>query len=291
MNNTDDEENLKLTTVEIEIKKDINPKNYQFEITSDNFLSGKPPFLNKENYISEISRIHCALLKNNVDISSLSISYKYIPNEFLGQLMTLHHELSPIDYGTAYFTRHLLKKTHFALGAFVTIENEEFLIGYVLSEIASKKKFKGNVPNVLHQKNCWDSFKNFVMKTTEDKFAHLSNIGVINEFRGRKIGKELINQMIKVLQEKDVIAIYSNIIEHNCSGIKFYEKIGWDYGGVIFGYFNFEHNYFNAQVYYTILNNKNNFHQVEIRGYNEPPIDRTCWFVKLCQYINKIIST
>ena len=92
MNNTDDEESLKLTTVEIEIKKDINPKNYQFEITSDNFLSGKPPFLNKENYISEISRIHCALLKNNVDISlwsfeknpncNLSCSLKMLASSF-----------------------------------------------------------------------------------------------------------------------------------------------------------------------------------------------------------------
>ena len=269
---------IELTTIPLSPE----PQQKDIVITSDNFINGKPQINPKEIYL-----VH----QNLQTVSALpEVTYRNISIEFLPQLMAVHKELSPIEYDVTYFKKHIIKKTYFALGAFITINNEEYLVGFILSEITSEKKFRNNVPNVLTKKTCLETISN-IFKSASDKYAYISNLGVINEYRNRKIGIELVNKMVQMLKEKDVVAIYLHVIEHNCSGIKFFEKIGWNYGGVIFGFYNFEHNYFNGQVFYNVLNKQNNFEEVELRGYNEPPIDRTCWFVKCCKYIKKTITT
>jgi hypothetical protein len=108
-------------------------------ITSDNFILGIPPFISSPSYHTQISRIH------SLRLSSLSIfTYKLIPSSYLGQLMALHHELSPITYEQTYFKKYFLKSSYTTLGAFITINKEEFLIGFILYEIVSKKKFSIN---------------------------------------------------------------------------------------------------------------------------------------------------
>ena len=67
--------------------------------------------------------------------------------------MTLHHELSPITYDQTYFKKYFLKSSYTALGAFITINKEEFLIGFILYEIVSKKKFTINVQHIKHRKH------------------------------------------------------------------------------------------------------------------------------------------
>ena len=205
--------------------------------------------------------------------------------------MTLHHELSPITYDQTYFKKYFLKSSYTALGAFITINKEEFLIGFILYEIVSKKKFTINVQHIIHRKTCYSFIKSHLTKTTEDKFGYISQLGIINEYRLHGIGKELINKCINDFKTKNVIAVFTHVIEHNCTAIKFFEKIGWNYGGVVFSYFNFNHYFYNGQVYYNILSNEMDFTKVKIRGYNEPPIDKDWFIVKMCKKIGKFIST
>ena len=259
-------------------------------ITSDNFISGIPPFISSPSYHTQISRIH-SLLLSHPDLHLQSLTYKLIPSSYLGQLMTLHHELSPITYDQNYFKKYFLKSSYTAFGAFITINKEEFLIGFILYEIVSKKKFTINVQHIIHKKTCYSFIKSHLTKTTEDKFGYISQLGIINEYRLHGIGKELINKCINDFKTKNVIAVFTHVIEHNCTAIKFFEKIGWNYGGVVFSYFNFNHYFYNGQVYYNILSNEMDFTKVEIRGYNEPPIDKDWYIVKVCKKIGKFIST
>lgn len=244
-------------------------------ITSDNFMEGYPPFLKKENYKADVSRVHLILkLLDHHKIEhpkKEEIIYQNISANFLGQMMGISHEISPINYSMDYFKKHIVKTTQFAIGAFIKIENEYFLIGYCLAEFSTEKKFRQHVPHVLRKKSCCTKIKDFFTKNEKDKFGYISTVTVINEYRRQGVGTELVYKMVEYLKSKEVIGIFTHILEHNCSGIKFFEKLGWNYGGVIFSYFTYDNNYYDGQVYYIILEKEDEFVKAEIRGYAQPP--------------------
>ena len=260
----------------------------KIKITSDNFVDKVPA---KTNH--EISRVHILLhrLPEDQRPKVSDVVYKIIPGTFLGEVYTLHKEFSPLMYDKGFFKKYFSQKTYFTYGAFITLENVEYLIGYTLFEICSEKRFKQNASNALRNPSCLQKVKNCFTKTTSDKFAYLCSMGVIDEYRRMKISTELVNKMIEILKQNDVIAIYTHVIEHNISAIRFFENLDWLYGGVVFAFYNFGNNYYNGQVYYYIISNKEEFSQAEIRGYNEPPVDNTCFLVKAWRVVKKTVTT
>jgi ribosomal protein S18 acetylase RimI-like enzyme len=279
-------ETTKLQKVKISNSKN---QNLQIKITSDFFLNGYPHFINKKDYIKEISRVHILLNKMNKKYYPKDIKYKLISKQHLSQLMTLYHETCPIENNIHYFKKFISSKNHFSIGAFIKINSEEFLIGFILSHLTSERKFIQHCQYIIRNKNCFSKIKD-CFKTTSDKFAYLPFICVIDEYRREKIGTELLNKMIIELKRINVIGIFIHLIEHNISAIKFFEMNNWIYGGVVFNYYNFD-KYYDGQVYYKLLNFEYQFQQVEIRGLNEEKIDRENKIIKILKRIIKFIMT
>ena len=279
-------ETTKLQKVKISNSKN---QNLQIKITSDFFLNGYPSFINKKDYIKEISRVHILLNKINKKYYPKDIKYKLISKQHLSQLMTLYHETCPIENNIHYFKKFISSKNHFSIGAFIKINSEEFLIGFILSHLTSERKFIQHCQYVIRNKNCFSKIKD-CFKTTSDKFAYLPFICVIDEYRREKIGTELLNKMIIELKRINVIGIFIHLIEHNISAIKFFEMNNWIYGGVMFNYYYFD-KYYDGQVYYKLLNFEYQFQQMEIKGLNEEKVDREYKICKILKRIKKYIMT
>ena len=60
--------------------------------------------------------------------------------------------------------------------------------------------------------------------------------------------------MIEDLKNKNVIAVYLHVILHNLSAIKFYEKINWNYWGIIKEHYYINRKTYDAKVFYFIIN-------------------------------------
>ena len=259
------------------------------KITSDFFLKGYPSFLDNKDYINKISRVHILLNKINIKYYPNEIEYKLINKEFLPQLIILYKENSPLENNIQFFQKFISSENHFAIGAFIKINYEEFLIGFVLSHLISERKFIQHCQYIIRKKSCINKIKD-CFKTLNEKFAYIPFICVINEFRRKKIGSELMNKMISHLKNINVIGIFVHLIQHNVSAIKFFEMNNWIYGGVVFNYYNFD-KYYDGQVYYKLLNFEYQFQQVEIRGLNEEKIDRENKIIKILKRIIKFIMT
>ena len=265
------------------------PKN-NILITSDFFIDGYPPFLTNKNYIMFISKIHLILKKEKIDVNKIKVFYKKIPFSFLDDLIILHQEFSPIKYKINFYQNYFKKNNKFSFGAFINLNNKEYLIGFILFELCNENFFKKNAPNLLRKKNCIQNFFN-IFNNKNEYFAYIKDFGVINEFRRKKIGKELINKMINELNKKNIIAVFTHIIEHNVSALKFFHKNEWKYSGVIFNFFKFNDEYFDGQVFCKFLRKNKEYIEKEFKGLNEKKIDYDCCLIKLYKKIIKFIKT
>lgn len=60
-----------------------------------------------------------------------------------------------------------------------------------------------------------------------DSFAHLLKIVVKNEFRGQKLGNELLNKSMLILEKKKIQKKFLEVEDTNLSAINLYEKFGF----------------------------------------------------------------
>ena len=142
---------------------------------------------------------------------------------------------------------------------------------------------------IYRTKTCFRSFINY-FKTSPERYGVISCLGVIDEYRRLGIGKKLLECMEEEFRQKGALGIMVHLIEHNCSGIKFYEGCNWKYGGFIKQYYNFNSVLYDGQVYYKILFYEDEFDEVEYRGLNEPQIDRQFKIVRFCRFLRNILK-
>ena len=81
----------------------------------------------------------------------------------------------------------------------------------------------------------------FVFCKIEENNIHILSIAVLEKYRRKEIGSELIKKII-TLYDKFTISL--NVIETNLAAINFYHKLGFIINNIIYNY-------------YTTLNNKN----------------------------------
>jgi ribosomal protein S18 acetylase RimI-like enzyme len=287
--NKKDENQIELKNINLNKFLKNFPKN-NILITSDFFIDGYPPFLTNNNYTMFISKIHIILKKEKIDVDKIKVLYKKIPFSFLDDLIILHQEFSPIKYKNNFYQKFFKNKNKFAFGAFIKLNNKEYLIGFILFELCNENFFKRNVPNLLRKKNCLQNFLNIFYNQNE-YFAYINDFGIINEFRRKNIGKELINKMINELNKNNIIAVFTHIIEHNISALKFFHKNEWQYSGVIFNFFKFNDDYYDGQVFCKFLRKNEEFIEKEYKGINEQKIDYDCFLIKIYKKIIKFIKT
>lgn len=57
--------------------------------------------------------------------------------------------------------------------------------------------------------------------------AEIGNICVLPESRGQGTGKELLNQMLEALKEKDIRTVFLEVEADNAPAVRLYEKAGF----------------------------------------------------------------
>ena len=300
-----DSENIPLkdNTIEL-INNPLNPKKTQpvyakspyppdkLQITSEFFLDGFPPFINDKDYLKKVSPIHQVLHKLEKIFRPTigEIQYRILTVNYIDDFVTLLREHSPVKYESEYFRKQFNRTdTHFSYGAFIEINGIEYLIGYVLANLIKERTFFQNVKKIYRTKTCFRSCINY-FRTTPERYGIITCLGVIDEYRRMGVGKKLLDCMEEELKQKGAIGIMAHLIEHNCSGIKFFEGCNWKYGGFIKQYYNFDTILYDSQVYYKILYYEDEFDEVEYRGLNEPQVDRQFKIVRFCRFLRNILK-
>ena len=300
-----DSENLPLkdNTIEL-INNPLNPQNSQpayakqpyppnkLQITSEFFLDGFPPFIADEDYLKKISPVHQVLQKLDKIFRPTAgeVQYRILTKNYIDDFVILLREHSPVKYDAEYFNKQFDRTdTHFSYGAFIEVNGIEYLIGYILGNLIKERSFFQNVKKIYRTKTCFRSFINY-FKTSPERYGVISCLGVIDEYRRLGIGKKLLECMEEEFRQKGALGIMVHLIEHNCSGIKFYEGCNWKYGGFIKQYYNFNSVLYDGQVYYKILFYEDEFDEVEYRGLNEPQIDRQFKIVRFCRFLRNILK-
>jgi len=300
-----DSENIPLkdNTIEL-INNPLNPKKTQpvyakspyppdkLQITSEFFLDGFPPFINDKDYLKKVSPIHQVLHKLEKIFRPTigEIQYRILTVNYVDDFVTLLKEHSPVKYESEYFRKQFNRTdTHFSYGAFIEINGIEYLIGYVLANLIKERTFFQNVKKIYRTKTCFRSCINY-FRTTPERYGVITCLGVIDEYRRMGVGKKLLDCMEEELKQKGAIGIMVHLIEHNCSGIKFFEGCNWKYGGFIKQYYNFDSILYDSQVYYKILYYEDEFDEVEYRGLNEPQVDRQFKIVRFCRFLRNILK-
>ena len=300
-----DSENIPLkdNTIEL-INNPLNPKKTQpvyakspypadkLQITSEFFLDGFPPFINDKDYLKKVSPIHQVLNKLEKIFRPTigEIQYRILTVNYIDDFVTLLREHSPVKYESEYFRKQFnITDTHFSYGAFIEINGIEYLIGYVLANLIKERTFFQNVKKIYRTKTCFRSCINY-FRTTPERYGVITCLGVIDEYRRMGVGKKLLDCMEEELKQKGAIGIMAHLIEHNCSGIKFFEGCNWKYGGFIKQYYNFDSVLYDSQVYYKILYYEDEFDEVEYRGLNEPQVDRQFKIVRFCRFLRNILK-
>ena len=300
-----DSENLPLkdNTIEL-INNPLNPQNSQpayakqpyppnkLQITSEFFLDGFPPFIADEDYLKKISPVHQVLQKLDKIFRPTAgeVQYRILTKNYIDDFVVLLREHSPVKYDAEYFSKQFDRiDSHFSYGAFIEVNGIEYLIGYILGNLIKERAFFQNVKKIYRTKTCFRSFINY-FKTSPERYGVISCLGVIDEYRRLGIGKKLLECMEEEFRQKGALGIMVHLIEHNCSGIKFYEGCNWKYGGFIKQYYNFNSVLYDGQVYYKILFYEDEFDEVEYRGLNEPQIDRQFKIVRFCRFLRNILK-
>ena len=243
-----------------------NIKEINITIKSEAYENGIPNFIknNPKNYISELEEIHKVLYLKNHKPNFEEIKFEKIEMLYLNNLLLLHKEWFPVDYSKEYFIKFLEKNNvFFSIGAFIIINNKKYLIGSILYEICKESKFRKNIPYILYDQNIID------LCFSNNKCAYVNTIGVIDEYRKLKVATKLIEFMIEDLKNKNVIAVFLHVILHNKSAITFYEKINWNYWGIIKEHYQINNKIFDAKVFYFIINEYyEKKHYLEIKSKN-----------------------
>lgn len=235
-------------------------ENVNIPIKSNAFINGTPDFIKTDkNYIAKLSSIHRIIYSTQYTPNVNDVFYSKIDTNYLNELVCLHREWFPMNYDKNYFKKFLLKSTYYNLGAYINLGDHSFLIGCILGEVCSENKFRSNVKGILRKKK-WHQ-----VLAPNDKCGYLNTIGVIDEFRKMKIGTTLLQQFMNEMTQRNCIALFLHTIEHNLSSIHFFEKNNWNHGGVIPKYYYMNNTHFEAEVFYMILQSKEEFQQVPIK--------------------------
>ena len=227
----------------------------QIKLTSDAFEDGIPPFYKKKpnNYYEEISTIHKILFRlgKNKPLS-ISISYKKIDDEkYIYEMVDLFKEWFPFSYNRDYFRKYIVKENYISIGAFIKINQKDYIIGCALGEIINEDRFKKILPNVLIEHGWFN-----LSEPEPVDCAVLQNLGVIDEYRRLGVGTRLMEMFIEEVKKKEGVCIYLSTLSYNISAIKFFENNQWYFYENKDQYYKINDKAINAIIYYYIIDIK-----------------------------------
>ena len=220
-----------------------------------------------ENKIYALSEIHDKIMYEDLQFNLDEIQIKEISKNDLSQIVRLHREWFPIDYSNDFFTNLFssgsakVAKNIIALGAFVKVDEKEYIVGSILCEIKTEKKFYNSTKIEIPKKSFYERLFNSY------EFCYIMTIGVIDECRNLGLGSRLLREIVYIIkqQRRNCLAIFLHVIEYNTVAIRFYLKNEFIECNNLRNYYFIDQKYYNAKVLYKLLLNEiYNFNDKEL---------------------------
>ena len=225
------------------------------------------PFDEKKERIKMKPIAECHKLLKGVKIDPSQIVYKPLSPENLEEVKKLHTEWFPVKYEEEIFNQAILYNQggFFSVGAFYCIpigENEykEIILGLILCQWLPVDKyfFQMTTPEtakkISDNLNFEEEVKLFLSRDKYYYCAYIMSLGVIDECRKMNIGTNLIKDIFNYCIYFDLcVGVYLNVISHNISAKKFYEKNGLECVKTIKDFYNIEDKLYDSDVYIRIF--------------------------------------
>ncbi|MTI69432.1 MAG: GNAT family N-acetyltransferase [Firmicutes bacterium] len=90
--------------------------------------------------------------------------------------------------------------------------------------------YEGEVYNIFYDKRIVGFF---YVKFGGQNAAWLEDIFIAEEYRKKGIGKKAIKELDKLMKEKNITAMFLDVIPRNTKAIKFYKELGFDHLNLI----------------------------------------------------------
>lgn len=163
----------------------------------------------------------------NFSYKDYNVTYKKLEVKHIEQLAELHKILFPVKYSKEYFRSIIHNNENIKIGAFIKIENVNYLIGFILVKIYNDYYFNSFISNEEITTNLFN--RSFLTKMLFPyKIAYLSTIGVIDEFKRQGISTTLLFKVEKELTERsDILGIMLHVLSYNKKAINLYEKFDY----------------------------------------------------------------
>jgi len=227
----------------------LKKKKKQTRVTSDAF---PPNILGGKKKQPSFSEVHKKLREIEVDESK--INYRELNYGDMEEIKCLHKEWFPLDYSDEYF-EHILnpekrRKNYITLAATYPYNNEELILGAVITEINNKNEFTTQVSESIIQNLEIPFLEDINFFRQDFECAYIMIIGIVDEMRRLKLGTKILNRIIDTYLEKtSCICIYLHVISHNQSAINFYVKNNFILAGNFKNYYKIQNEYYDSNVY------------------------------------------
>ena len=230
-------------------------KRKRIKLNSDAFPKNNAGIL--EDKIFALSEIHDKIKYEDIHIDKDQVYIKELTKSHLGEIVKLHREWFPVDYTDEFFLNMFSRNSAkvaaniIALGAFIQIEEKEYILGSIFCEIKNEKNFYSSTKLKINNKTFCDKIFNFY------EYCYIMTIGVIDECRNIGLGSKLLNEVISFIQtkRKKCLAIYLHVIEYNTVAIRFYLKNEFVECNNIRNYYFLNQTYFQGKVLCKIFSN------------------------------------
>jgi histone acetyltransferase MCC1 len=225
-----------------------------------------PNILGHKDKIPIFSEVHKKL--SEIEIDPTKITYRELTYSDMEEIKLLHKEWFPVeytdDYFEAIFNPEKRRKNYITIAATYLIEDQEYILGAVISEINSKSEFLNQTPQKFLEKIHTSFYDEISLFPPEYEFAYIMVIGVIDECRRMKLGSLLLNKILEIfLSRKNCLCVYLHVIKYNQTAIKFYEKNGFINTTSLKNYYKIKNDFFDSEVFVKFFSEKEKYEAIE----------------------------
>lgn len=232
-----------------------------------------PPDYDKE--LKYIAQVHTKI-KPHLDDIDLSQIYLRAPKYFeeVEEIKLLFAEWYPVEYPDAFYNSLLFRENApRTILALVDLPHQETKQTVILGCLVYEEhQIDGDIVGMLPD----EAYE-------QCRCVYLMALGVINEVRNKGLGKLLLNELFRRLEnDVKILYIYLDVIEHNNSGINFYNRNKFKKLRIKEAYYEIGEKEYNGILYYRLLQNN-----LEVWKNLKLP-DKDGWYIKLIKSLKAL---
>lgn len=222
-----------------------------------------------------ISNVH-SLIKG-ISIDENLIQYKPITIEYKDEIKKLHKEWFPVNYEDSFFDNIFsCPDWYFTCGVFYPFSSasisspqlcssQEILVGMAICGFIYLDKYQKQLmedisPEIMEEINnninVEQEVKSFLKKYNYTCF-YIYTVGVIDEFRGKKVATNLLECIMEYVAYYDSCMFgYLHVLSTNSGAIKCYEKNGFLHSKTMKDFYSIDDRKYDGELYVRVITKK-----------------------------------